>query len=47
MLLREMYCMIQQKHNIGVFLTLDETGHGNDEDGGLKQFIDRFDLSKK
>lgn len=40
--------MIQQKQNVGVLLTLDETGHGNDdEDEGLKQFMDRFDLSKK
>jgi hypothetical protein len=42
-----MYCMIQQKHNVGM-LTLGEIGHGNDdEDEGLKQFMDRFDLSKK
>lgn len=47
MLLREMFCMIQQKHNVGV-LPLGETGHGNDDGGeGLKQFMDRFDLSKE
>ncbi|KAF8431767.1 hypothetical protein L210DRAFT_866921 [Boletus edulis BED1] len=45
-LLREMYHMMQQKHNVGV-LALDEIDHGNDdEDEGLKQFMDRFDLGK-
>lgn len=41
--------MIQQKHNVGVLLTLnDDTDDGNDEeDHGLKQFMDRFDLSNK
>lgn len=42
--------MIQQKHNVGVLLTLDETGHGNEneeENEGLKQFMDRFDLGKR
>lgn len=40
--------MIQQKHDVGVLLTLDGIGPGNDgEDEGLKQFLDRFDLSKK
>ncbi|KAG9318172.1 hypothetical protein JVU11DRAFT_249 [Chiua virens] len=44
-LLREMYRMIQQKHNVGV-LALDQIDCGNDDDEGLKQFMDRFDLSK-
>lgn len=40
--------MIQQKHNIGALVALDETDCGNgDEDEGLKQFLDRFDLSRK
>lgn len=41
--------MIQQKHNVGFLLTLgDESDYGNDDvDEGLRQFMDRFDLSKK
>lgn len=42
--------MIQQKHNFGVLLALDdETAYEDDEmeDEGWKQFMDRFDLSKK
>lgn len=40
--------MIQHKHNVGVFLALDETDcRDDDEDGGLKQFLDRFDLRKE
>lgn len=41
--------MIQQKHNVGA-LTPGETCLGNDdddEDEALKQFMDRFDLSKE
>lgn len=43
-----MYRMIQQKHDVGAILSLDEIDHGRDDDDeGLKQFMDRFDLSKR
>lgn len=40
--------MIQHKHDVGVLPASDETDFPNDDDDvGLKRFLDRFDLRKE
>lgn len=39
--------MIQHKHGVGVPFAFEPGGGNVDEDKGLKQFLDRFDLGKQ
>ncbi|KAF8842480.1 hypothetical protein BDN67DRAFT_1067620 [Paxillus ammoniavirescens] len=48
-LLRQMYHMMRRRHQAGSVLSLDAIDDGNegqDEDEGLREFLDMFDLHK-